>query len=139
MKTQSRQVEDGDAGEEPGIVGIQVGQQQSDQPVVQCAALDRERGDLGVWVVARSDDRQRELQAQRPAFGQLVQPGGVVVVQPLAETLAHQLKRFGKLEAQQRRTDGHALPVGDEVLDVEPAVAAAATTTRRLGGVLRSR
>ena len=60
----------------------------------------------------RGHHRQRELQAQRPALGQFVQPRRGVAVDARAEARAHQLDRLVELEAQLRRADDGAAAVG---------------------------
>ena len=75
-------------------------------------------------VAAGVGGRQRELQAEGPAFGQVVQTGGGVVVDPVAEALAHHFERLLELEAQHRLRHQRALPVVDQVFDAEAAVGA---------------
>ena len=48
---------------------------------------------------------QRQLQAQRPALRQRMQPGRGVAVDAGAETALHELQRFVEAEAQLRRAD----------------------------------
>ena len=73
-------VDDRDAREEVGVDGIEVGQQQADELLAQHAALGCKPRELGPRVGAGGDHGDRELQAQRPTLGQLVQPGGGIVV-----------------------------------------------------------
>ena len=112
--------------EERDVGRIEVGQQQVDELVVQrrrrCAA---DRRDLRLRVAAGRHHRQRELQAERPALGQLVQARGRVAVDARAEAAAHQLDRLVEPEAQLApgRRAMHCA-VGDQVVDLEPAVGA---------------
>ncbi len=117
-------VEDGDAGEEGDVGRIQVGQQQRDEVLAQHMALCRRRRRGDTHVAGAADGRQRELQAQGPAFGQLVQARGVVVVDAVAEVLVHDFERLFEAKAQHRLRHHRALPVGDEVVDAQVTVGA---------------
>jgi hypothetical protein len=79
---------------------------------------------LGLRIAARGHHRHRELQPERPALGELVQPRGGVAVDPRAEARLHELERLLEAEAQLRRPDDGAVAVRDQVLDVELAVGA---------------
>ena len=115
----------GDARQEGDVGRVEVGQQQVDEAGRaarrRCAAI---AATSACGSLPRGHHRQRELQAQRPAFGQLVQARRRVAVDPRAEARARQLDRLVELEAQQRRPDDGAAAVGDEVVDVELAVGA---------------
>ena len=86
-------------------------------------------------------DRQRELQAERPAFGQLVQARRGVAVDARAEALRAPARCVSSSRKRSSVGPTHdALAVGDQVVDARGRQSArAATTTRRFGGALRSR
>ena len=67
---------------------VEVGQQQLDELVAQGAAALGHPQDLGLRVAARGHHRQRQLQPERPALGQLVQACRGVAIDPRAEARA---------------------------------------------------
>ena len=138
-----QQVEDRDPGQEGDVGSIEIGQQQVDEPVVQHPALRRRHRDLRLRVAAGGHDRHGELQAERPAFGQLVQARGGVAVDARAEAPAHQLDRLVEPEAQLGRADARRAAVGDQVVDLELAVGArrdhGAQVGRRVAQQVRQR
>ena len=105
----------GDARQERHVGRVEVGQQQVDELVAQGAALRRHRRDLGLRVAARGHHRQRELQAQRPALGQLVQACRGVAVDARcrsARAPARSSRRAGSAAAPDRRRCNCRRPPG---------------------------
>ena len=117
-------VEDRDPREEGAVGRIEIGQQQVHDMVAQRAAVHRHRRDFGLRIAAGRHHRERELQAERPAFGQLVQARDRIAVDARAEARLDQLHRLVQLKAQQLRRDARALAVVDQVVDVEMAIGA---------------
>ena len=87
-------VEDRDAGQEGEVGRIEVGQQQAHEMLAQRAAGRGHRRHVGARIAAAGHHRQRELQAQRPALGQLMQAGGGVVVDACTEAVAAPARSF---------------------------------------------
>jgi hypothetical protein len=75
-------------------------------------------------VVGRAEQRQRQLQAERPTLGDFMQPGRGVGLRGFAGALPHQLDGFGEAEAQLRGVDQHRLAIGHHVVQPEIAVGA---------------
>ena len=117
-------VEQSDAGEEGGVVRIEVGQQHADEVVVQVAGPGRDGVHGAARIAAARNRGHRELQAERPAFGQLVQPCSRVGVDAGAEARAHQRDRLVDPEAQLLGADRRALAIAHQVRDAEFDVAA---------------
>ena len=117
-------IDDGDAREKGDIGGVEVGQQQADELLAQRIALRAPCDGQELGIATAADGRQRQLQPQRPALGQLVQARRGIVVDALAETLVHQLEGFVELQAQHLLAHQRALSIGDEVFDREVAFAA---------------
>jgi hypothetical protein len=117
-------VEDRDARQEGHVGRVEVGQQQFDERIAQRSDMRRQQRHRGVRVAARAHGRQRELQPERPAFGQLVQSGRGVAVDAVAEARARQLERLVEPEAQLRRADDGAVAIGEQVIDLEAMVGA---------------
>ncbi len=126
-------VDERDAGQQREVLGRQVGEQGADELLAQAAAARRQRTDLGARVCTGRHHRQRELQPERPAFGELVQPRRRVVTDGGTEPAAHQGDRLGELEAKLRRADLDALTVVDEVVDAELAVCAGGDDDAQVG------
>ena len=126
-------VEDRDARQEGQVAGIEVGQQQADEMLAERVAAGTGHGSRPRGFAAAAQGRQRQLQPQRPAFGQVVQAGRGIGVEALAQALVHQLQGLVELQAQLCRPHHRALPVVDEVVDVDVAVGARSDHRAQVG------
>ena len=122
-----------DPGQEGQRVRIEVGQQMGDEALAQLPAPGLQRQHAGALGAALVQHRQGQLQAQRPAFGHFVQAGRHVAVGRGAEAVAHQFDGFLDAEAQLGGSDDGALPVADQVVDAELAVAARGDDHQQVG------
>ncbi len=93
-KVRVQVVEERDAREECCVVRAQVRDQQVEEPVMDLAHACRHRVDQRGRVGATCDGRQRELKAERPALGLLVQARRDVRVDALPEALARERERL---------------------------------------------
>ncbi len=113
----------GDAGQEVHIRRVEIGQHQVDEVRAQGIAR-RPRRRRQARGAAAGHRRQRQLQSQWPAFGEVVQPRGGIVVEAVAEALVHHFQRLGQLQAAaspgRRPRSGHSR----QIVDRQMAVAA---------------
>jgi hypothetical protein len=119
-------------GQEVQVLGVQAAQQVCQHLRAQAAAM-RCHARQSRAVAGGGGDGQRELQAQRPAFGQFVQARDFVAVDPVAEAVAHQLDGLVQREAQPRRADRQAIAVGHQVFQLQLAIGSGGNDAVQVG------
>ena len=97
-----QRIENAHAGQESQVGGRQVGQQDGDELVADGHALALQACDAAPFRLATGQHRQRQLQAQWPAFGHFVQARGRVAVELHTEAAAHQFERHRRSEEPDR-------------------------------------
>ncbi|VWD20670.1 hypothetical protein BLA39750_03897 [Burkholderia lata] len=114
---------DARAGQERGVLGRQVREQQLDQPVARAVHAGGERVDRLARIGRARHRGHRELQPERPAVDAFEQPRARVGVDPLRKACADQRDRLVEREAQPVGARERALPAGEQVAGhvVEPA------------------
>ncbi len=90
----------GDADQERGLVRRQSRQQRLEEIPVNVAAPGAQLADHFMQVDGPLDGCRRQLQSERPAFGDLMQAHRVVECDPLPEPGAQHLERFVEAQAQ---------------------------------------
>ena len=105
--------------------------------VVQAAGVGRHGRHLRRRVRTGGDDAQRQLHAQRPTLGQLVQPSACIGVDTVTDALVHQRDRLLEAESQHRRADHDAMSIVHEIVEPEVAVGACRHHGTQVGGALR--
>ena len=111
-------IENRDPGQESKVRCVEIGQQKPDEVVSEISARpDGGRSELRI--ASAGHDRQRELQAQRPAFRPFMEASHRVGIEMRAELTAGQLERLVELETKQGRSENGALPISDEIIDAE--------------------
>jgi hypothetical protein len=93
-------VHDRDLRQEIDVRRIQVGEQQADELLAQRTAARRHGCERGADIGAGGDDRQCELQAEWPAFGQFVQARSHVLVDARTEAAAYEGQGFVEFESE---------------------------------------
>ena len=84
--------------------------------------LPFQAGDFGLGISAAPDDRQRELQAQGPTFGEFLQLRRNFGARGRAKARPDQLRGFVETELKGLRPDDDAFAIGDKIVNPELAI-----------------
>ncbi len=106
-----QQLDDRDARQEPGIRIGKPGEQRGNEVFSHACGTAGEGINGGNGIGSMGDCRQRELQAERPALGHVMQPGAGVGLHAGLKVPADQRDRLVQAETQQAGIDFHALAI----------------------------